>query len=57
MAKLWSCPCPDCPPTEFEPSDVTASEDAVAMSVCGGSCNQEHPTASFTRVTGERRDR
>jgi hypothetical protein len=49
MASLWSCPSPECPPTEFDPVDVTASEDDVATAVCGG-CGKTYPRSAFQRL-------
>jgi hypothetical protein len=50
MASLWSCPSPECPPTEFEPVDVTTPEDDVATAVCGGECGKTYPRSAFQRV-------
>jgi hypothetical protein len=44
------CPSPECPPTEFEPVDVTTSEDDVATAVCGGECGKTYPRSAFQRV-------
>jgi len=30
MATLWSCPNPDCPPSEIAPVDVPESGEAAA---------------------------
>jgi len=50
MELLWACPNPECPPTEFEPVDVTAPDDDVATAVCGGKCSQTYPLSAFKRV-------
>jgi hypothetical protein len=50
MELLWACPNPECPPTEFEPVDVTAPDDDVATAVCGGKCGQTYPLSAFKRV-------
>jgi hypothetical protein len=50
MALLWSCPDPDCPPTDFEPADVTTLGDDVPMAVCGGECGKTYPRSAFRSV-------
>jgi hypothetical protein len=46
----WKCPNADCPPTDRRPSPCLAMGDDVAMSVCGGECGQEYPSADIRRV-------
>jgi hypothetical protein len=49
-AMKWKCPSPDCPPTDIAPVEVTAGEDEVRQSVCGGSCGRTYPTAGFRKI-------
>jgi len=50
MELLWSCPDPECPPTDIEPADATTFGDDVAKAVCGGKCGKTYPRSSFQRV-------
>jgi hypothetical protein len=48
-ATKWKCPCPDCPPSDFEPMDVTSPGDHTDVAVCQP-CGKEHPAVFIVQV-------
>jgi hypothetical protein len=38
----YKCPDKDCPPTDFEPVEVTSNEDEERMVICAG-CSKTYP--------------